>query len=176
MAKILPRALPSNIFLEPQSVSTTPRPELKNPVHLLAFGFGVGLSRRAPGTLGSALGLALFIPLSTLPLIHYCLLLVILLLGGVWLCGRTARDLGIHDHGGIVFDEIVGMLIALTALPLDWLWVVSGFALFRFFDIVKPWPISWLDRKVGGGMGIMLDDVVAGIFTLGLLQLGLHLL
>ncbi|HEY5701188.1 MAG TPA: phosphatidylglycerophosphatase A [Gammaproteobacteria bacterium] len=151
-------------------------PNLKDPVHLLAFGFGTGLAPRAPGTAGSLLGALLYIPLSALPLTIFLPLLAGLFAAGVWLCGRTARDLGVHDHGGIVFDEIVGVLVAMIALPLDWRWLLIAFLLFRLFDIVKPWPIRQLDRRVKGGLGIMLDDVVAGLFARALLQSALHLL
>ena len=158
------------------TVTSRVRPNLKNPVHLLAFGFGTGLMPRAPGTAGSVVGALLYIPLSALPLIHFVGLLVALFAAGVWLCGRTASDLGVHDHGGIVFDEIVGVLIAMAALPRDWIWLLAAFLLFRLFDIVKPWPIRWLDRQVKGGLGIMLDDLVAGVFALVLLQSARHLL
>lgn len=157
-------------------MSTQPRPDLKNPVHLLAFGFGAGLVPRAPGTAGSLVGAVLYLPLSALPLAAYLVLLGILFAGGVWLCGRTAGDLGVHDHSGIVFDEIVGILVAVTALPLDWRWLLIAFLIFRLFDVIKPWPIRLLDRRVKGGLGIMLDDLVAGIAALALLQSGLHLL
>ncbi len=152
------------------------RPNLKNPVHLLAFGLGTGLSPVAPGTAGSALGVLLYLPLSALPLAVYLGVTALLFAAGVWLCARTSKDLGVHDHGGIVFDEIVGFLITMIALPREWPWIACGFLLFRFFDIVKPWPIRWLDRHVGGGLGIMLDDLVAGLFALILLQLVLRLL
>jgi len=91
---------------------------------------------------------------------------------GIYLCGKTADALGVHDHGGIVWDEIVGYLITMIAVPLDWKWVLVGFILFRIFDIWKPWPIKWVDSKVSGGLGIMLDDVLAGIFA----AVGLHLI
>lgn len=157
-------------------MATRARPDLKNPVHLLAFGFGTGLAPRAPGTAGSVLGAVLYLALSGLPLFTYVALLAVLFVAGVWLCGRTAEDLGVPDHGGIVFDEVVGVLVAMTALPLHWPWLLAGFLLFRFFDIVKPWPINVLDRRVKGGFGIMLDDLIAGIAALALLQSGLHLL
>ena len=89
---------------------------------------------------------------------------------GIYLCDKASRDMGVHDHGAIVWDEVVGLLITLIAVPAGWLWIIVGFALFRFFDIVKPWPIKWLDSKVSGGFGIMIDDVVAGIFSLICLQ------
>lgn len=152
------------------------RPDLKNPVHLLAFGFGAGLVPRAPGTAGSLLGAVLYPLLSGLPLVLYLALLAVLFLAGVWICGKTAGDLGEHDHGGIVFDEIIGVLVAMTALPVDWRWMAAAFLLFRLFDIAKPWPLSVIDRRVKGGLGIMLDDLAAGLGALALLQLALHLL
>lgn len=100
----------------------------------------------------------------------YLALLVAGTVGGVYLCGFTARALGVHDHSGIVWDEIVGYFVTMFAAPEGWQWVLAGFVLFRFFDIVKPWPIHWLDRRVGGGLGIMLDDIVAGLFALAGLQ------
>ena len=153
-----------------------PLPDLKNPVHLLAFGFGAGLVPRAPGTAGSLVGAAMYVPLSGLPLVIYLPLVAGMFAAGVWLCGRTAADLGVHDHGGIVFDEIVGVLVAMIALPLDWIWLICGLLLFRLLDVLKPWPISLLDRRVGGGLGIMLDDLAAGAITLAVLQSGRILL
>jgi len=84
----------------------------------------------------------------------------------VYICDYTSKALGVHDHSGIVIDEIAGYFITMIAVPLDWVWVITGFLLFRFFDILKPWPISWLDKNVHGGLGIMLDDVLAGAFAL----------
>ncbi|SRR5690554_6372866 len=131
--------------------------------HFLAFGFGSGLARRAPGTWGTLAGLA-FVPL--LQLISLPLALLIIATAsvfGVWLCGKVADDLGVHDHGGIVWDEFVGIWITLVLLPAHWGWWLAGFIAFRFFDILKPWPIRALDRRLGGGLGIMLDDILAGI-------------
>jgi len=135
----------------------------RNPVQLLAFGFGSGLSPKAPGTVGSAVAVVFYLPLALLPLIPYTVMVLLCLLLGVWLCGEASRQLGVHDHGGIVWDEFVGLWITLWAVPSGWQWIVAGFLLFRLFDIVKPWPISWLDRSVDGGLGIMIDDVVAGL-------------
>jgi phosphatidylglycerophosphatase A len=101
----------------------------------------------------------------------YLLITLVLAGVGVWLCERAAKTLGVHDHSGIVWDEIVGLLLTLFLAPPGWAWLVTGFVLFRFFDIVKPWPISWLDRRVKGGLGIMLDDVVAALFAWLVLQL-----
>jgi phosphatidylglycerophosphatase A len=89
---------------------------------------------------------------------------------GVWLCHATARDLGIHDHPGIVWDEIIGYLVTMTAAPAGWVWSIVGFALFRILDIGKPWPISVVDRRLCGGLGIMADDLVAGVAACLVLQ------
>jgi phosphatidylglycerophosphatase A len=90
---------------------------------------------------------------------------------GIYLCGKTASDAGVHDHGAIVWDEIVGFFITMLLLPVTWQNIVVGFLLFRFFDIVKPWPIKWLDKHVDGGFGIMIDDVLAAVFAWVLLFL-----
>ena len=140
--------------------------------HFLAFGFGTGLAKKAPGTWGTLAGLAVMPLLYQLPLQLVLLFIVLASIFGVWLCGRVAEDLGVPDHGGIVWDEMVGIWLTLILLPNSLVWWVLGFILFRILDILKPWPISWLDRHVAGGLGIMLDDILAGIIA-GLLLLGL---
>jgi phosphatidylglycerophosphatase A len=150
---------------------TLPKPRLGNPVHLLAFGFGAGCSPKAPGTVGTLVGVALYLPLSSLPLELYLTVVVAVSVVGIGLCSRAARDLGVHDHPGIVWDEIAGYLVTMVAAPAGLEWVLAGFLLFRLFDIWKPWPIRWLDRQVGGGIGIMLDDIVAGALAAVCLQL-----
>ncbi len=151
---------------------TIPPSYLKNPLHFLSLGFGSGLAPVAPGTFGTLAAIPLFWWASDLPLIAFLLLIVAGFALGVYLCGYTSRSLGVHDHSGIVWDEIVGYFITMIAVPLDWRWVIAGFVLFRFFDIVKPWPIRWVDKHLQGGFGIMFDDVLAGIFALS----GLHFL
>ena len=94
---------------------------------------------------------------------------------GIWICGAASLRLGVHDHPGIVWDEFAGFLITMTAVPMSWQTVLAGFLLFRFFDILKPWPIGWLDKKVAGGFGIMLDDIVAGAMAWFVLQLILNM-
>ena len=137
--------------------------------HFLAFGFGSGLAKKAPGTWGTLVGL-LFIPLLHLvPLWSAIVFIGLASVFGVWLCGRVADDLGVHDHGGIVWDEMVGVWMTLILLPNSWPWWLLGFVLFRILDIAKPWPISLLDRHVGGGLGIMLDDMLAGAIAAALL-------
>jgi len=108
--------------------------------------------------------------LRELPLLGYLGAIVVAFVVGVYLCERTSRDLGVHDHGGIVWDEFVGLWITLILVPPGWGWLLLGFVLFRFFDIIKPQPIGWADKKVAGGFGIMLDDVLAGIYAWGVLQ------
>jgi phosphatidylglycerophosphatase A len=138
---------------------------IKNPLHFLAFGFGSGLSPKAPGTMGTLVAVPLFLGLSQLSLIYYLLVVFVALLAGIYVCGKTADDLRVHDHSGIVWDEIVGYWITMTLIPVSWQSVLAGFLLFRLFDIWKPFPIRWLDQKVKGGFGIMVDDVLAGIFA-----------
>ncbi|MDG0969860.1 MAG: phosphatidylglycerophosphatase A [Porticoccaceae bacterium] len=138
---------------------------ITNPQMFLAFGFGSGLSPVAPGTMGTLVAALLWVFLAELPLISYLVFISLSGIFGVYLCGSAAKKLGVHDHAGIVWDEFVGLWIAMIALPFEWQYLVLGFVLFRFFDIVKPWPISWIDGNVGGGFGIMIDDAVAGVAT-----------
>ncbi len=141
------------------------KPDLRQPLHLLAFGFGSGLAPKAPGTFGTLVAVPIYLLMQGLPLIAYLALVLAGFIAGIWICDRTSRDLGVHDHGGIVWDEIIGYLLTMTLAPSGWVWVLLGFLLFRFFDILKPWPIRWLDRRVPGGFGIMLDDLIAGLFA-----------
>lgn len=139
---------------------------LRHPTHFLALGLGSGLSPKAPGTAGTLAAIPLFLLLAQLPLWWYCLAVLFAFIVGIYLCQVTADDFGVHDHGAIVWDEFVGLWISLVPLiyiDVSWLGILLGFLLFRLFDIAKPWPISWLDRQVHGGLGIMLDDVAAGI-------------
>ncbi|WP_027849206.1 phosphatidylglycerophosphatase A family protein [Marinospirillum minutulum] len=146
----------------------------RNPVHFLAFGLGSGASPWAPGTAGTLAAVPLYFLLAQLPLPYYLAMLLITFVIGCWLCGKTSADLGVHDHGGIVWDEFVGYWLTMLALPVSWVWALAGFVLFRFFDILKPWPIRWIDKKVEGGFGIMLDDVLAAIYAGGLLHLAYY--
>ena len=151
----------------------SPREVFSNPVMLLAFGFGSGLSPKAPGTAGSVVALLLYYALlqGLSPAVYLTVLLLSTVLG-IYLCGYAAERLGVHDHGGIVWDEFVGLWLALFALPAGIWWApLLGFALFRLFDIVKPFPIGWFDRQVHGGLGIMLDDILAGSMAFICLQL-----
>jgi phosphatidylglycerophosphatase A len=145
---------------------------LRDPVLLLAFGFGTGLSPRAPGTVGSLLGVALALATSPWPLSIRLAVGAGMVAAGVWLCGAAARRVGVHDHPGIVWDEIAALdLLLQLAPPSIGLWAL-GFGLFRLFDILKPWPIRDLDHRLGGGVGIMLDDLAAALYAAFLLGFG----
>ena len=141
-----------------------------DPVHFLAFGFGSGLSPKAPGTMGTLAAIPLYLLMSQLSLPTYTALVIIACIAGIWICGRASEQLKVHDHGGIVWDEFVGFWITMWALPTTWLTVLLGFVVFRFFDVLKPWPIKLLDKNVSGGFGIMVDDVLAGIFSCALIH------
>lgn len=147
------------------------KPSMTNPVHLLAFGFGSGLAPKAPGTMGTIAAVPFYLLLQHLPSTYYLLMLLVTAIVGIYLCGKAAEDLKVHDHPGIVWDEFVGYWLTMFMAPAGWMWIIIGFVLFRLFDILKPWPISWLDKKVGGGFGIMVDDVLAGLFALLCLQI-----
>jgi len=161
-----------SIFLNTQvgKNKLTPKQIVSDPVLFLAFGFGSGLAKKAPGTFGTLAAVPLYLALvQAQSLIVYSLVTLIVILAGVWICGQAAEKLGEHDFGGIVWDEIAGFLVTMWLVPFTWQAVVLGFILFRVFDIIKPWPIRWIDRQVHGGLGIMLDDVLAGVFAGGLL-------
>lgn len=152
---------------------------IRNPVHFLAFGLGSGLLRPAPGTWGTLAGLLLYIPLASL-LQHTVIttfFLIITFALGCYLCGKTARDLGVHDYGGIVWDEFVGIWLTLALTPPAFfaksalLAYSAAFIAFRLFDIIKPPPIRFFDRRIPGGFGIMFDDIIAALFAAGALWL-----
>lgn len=147
------------------------RIQLTNPIHFLALGFGSGLSPFMPGTMGTLAAIPLvWLMASYLDSGFYLLLTSLAALIGIWICGKTAEDMQVHDHGAIVWDEVAGYMIAMIAVPLSWQNLLVAFLLFRFFDIIKPWPISWLDKTLHGGLGIMADDLLAGVFSLACLQ------
>lgn len=139
---------------------------LSHPAHFVALGFGSGLAPVAPGTFGTLAGWGLYALLAlALPPVVIAFLAIPLFFAGVWACGVTARDLGVEDHGAIVWDEIVAFLpLAAIASSAWWLQAVA-FALFRLFDIWKPYPIGLVERHVKGGMGVMLDDLIAGAYA-----------
>ncbi len=148
-----------------------PRSIWRNPIHFLAFGFGSGILPYAPGTWGTLAAIPFYYILINLSLPYYLVTVIAAAIVGVWLCGTTARDLGYPDHPGIVWDEMVGFWITMIAAPKGPIWVALGFLLFRLFDVWKPWPICWLDKNVPGGLGVMSDDILAGIFAMIIMQI-----
>jgi phosphatidylglycerophosphatase A len=142
------------------------RVALRTPAGFFAFGFGSGLSRYAPGTAGTVAAVPFALLLKQLPGPVFWVALAALFFIGVYLCGAASRLLGRHDPGNIVWDEMVGFWLTVALLPMTWSWWLAGFAAFRLFDILKPWPIRWLDQRVPGGFGIMLDDAVAAVYAL----------
>lgn len=153
-----------------QKAAPLPAGFLKDPVNLLAFGLGSGCLPVAPGTFGTLVAIPLYLLMSLLLPAQYAVLTVILGLLGVGICQHASRRLGVHDHSGIVWDEVVGFLVTMFMIKPGGLALLAGFALFRLFDIWKPFPIRWLDRHVHGGTGIMLDDVVAGLYAAVIMQ------
>lgn len=138
-----------------------------HPAHLIAFGFGAGLARFAPGTWGTLFAWPLgWVLGGWLEAPAYLLLVAALFALGVWACGKTGRDLGVHDHGGMVWDEVVAFLLVLAIVPREFFWQLGAFVAFRFFDILKPPPIRALERRLQGGLGVMLDDIVAAGYAL----------
>ena len=140
--------------------------QLTNPIHLLAVGLGSGMSPIMPGTMGSAMAIPLWLLFNGLQPYLYWILIVVAFIFGCFLCQKTSDDTHTHDSGHIVWDEFVGMWITLFFIPqISVLWIAIAFFAFRVFDMAKPWPIRWFDKRVPGGFGIMIDDVIAAIFS-----------
>ncbi|MCH9643599.1 MAG: phosphatidylglycerophosphatase A [Gammaproteobacteria bacterium] len=142
-----------------------------NPILFIGCGFGVGTLPGMPGTYGTLLAIPFYLIFQPLPLWMYITIVAAMNVIGIWLCGIVNREFGSDDHPAAIWDEIAAFMIVLIAVPPDWILIAIGFALFRFFDIVKPGPIGWIDRNVHGGFGVMLDDIVAAAISWGILQL-----
>lgn len=148
----------------------------RNPIHFLAFGLGSGAAPWAPGTVGTAAAVIPYLLwIQFLSPLSFLLLLAGTFLIGVWLCEKTSEDLGVHDHSGIVWDEFVGYWLTMFLAPGGWQWALAGFLLFRVFDVLKPWPVKWADRRVAGGFGIMVDDILAAVYAWAALQILIRL-
>ncbi len=150
---------------QPMQPDPDRRIRLDNPAMLVAFMFGAGLAPRAPGTFGTLAAIPVYLALSGMTSTGYLVITALVSLLGVVAADKAARQLGVHDHPGIVIDEVAGYLVTMAFVPFSWSAVAAGFVLFRVFDILKPWPIRWLDRRVEGGVGIVLDDLVAGVLA-----------
>lgn len=160
--------------MEMENIAAKTRPCTRsvfhNPIHFVAFGFGSGLLPRMPGTYGTIVAIPIYLLIANTPLWLYALITLLLITFAVYACGVTARDIGVHDYSGIVLDEIVGYLLTMLAVPVNWFFIVLGFVLFRVFDIWKPWQIRWVDHKVKGGLGIVGDDLLAAVYAWIILQ------
>jgi len=152
-------------------IDSKPTFNLTQPIQFLALGFGSGLAPKAPGTFGTLAAIPVFLLLTMLSPLLYGITVLVLALAGIYICGKAADDVGVHDHPAIVWDEFVGFFITMFMVPVSWQSILVGFILFRIFDILKPWPISFIDKKMTGGLGIMFDDVLAGFFALAIMQL-----
>jgi len=152
-----------------------PRDLLRHPVHFLSLGFGSGLVPKAPGTAGTLTAIPVYYLCAVLLTdMGYVLVTLFACLLGIYLCGQTTRSLGVKDHPAIVWDEFCGFMITMLFVPPSFINVLAGFILFRVFDITKPWPVSVIDSRMHGGLGVMLDDIVAGLYALVLLQILVH--
>ncbi len=143
----------------------------QKPTHFIAFGFGVGALPFAPGTFGTLIAIPFYLALQALPLSLYLFMLLFITLGSMWLCDRVSKEIKVDDHQGMCLDEIVGFLVTMTYAPHGIGWIIAGFILFRLFDILKPWPIHWVDNKIHGGVGAILDDVLAGVYSFAIMYL-----
>ena len=142
------------------------KPTMSNPIHFFAFCGGIGLIGLAPGTAGTLFGILVWWLTRDAGFLIQSLMAIIFLTAGIWICGKCAKDLNVHDHPGIVWDEMATMFTILLFQPMSWQNWLLAFILFRCFDIFKPWPISYIDKNISGGLGIMLDDIVAGVATI----------
>jgi phosphatidylglycerophosphatase A len=144
---------------------------LSNPVYLLSFGFGSGLAKKAPGTFGTIVGLPMYLLLEPhLNLFMMLALITVLFAIGIWFCDKTGEALGVNDYKGIVWDEIVAMMLVMTCTPPGYVWAIVAFAAFRFFDIFKPFPISFFDKNYHNGFGVMFDDILAAGYAILVLE------
>lgn len=142
-----------------------------DPRYFIGYGFGTGLLPKMPGTWGTLMAIPIYLVLAKFNLLAYLLMLLLIGIYAVSVSEALSKEIGLHDDPGMNIDEIVGYLITMMAGPMTWWGVILGFAYFRLFDIWKPWPIGWVDQKVKGGFGMILDDVIAGLAALLALQL-----
>jgi phosphatidylglycerophosphatase A len=143
----------------------------KNPWHFIAFGFGTGAIPIAPGTFGTLIAIPFYLYLSTFSHTFYLICTFLVTLFSIWLCEKLSREMQVDDHQGMCIDEFVGYLVTMYGAPYGWGWILFGVILFRIFDIWKPWPIRQIDTHVKGGFGMILDDVVAGVFSLVIIHI-----
>lgn len=137
----------------------------QKPSHFIAFGLGSGVMPFAPGTFGTLMAIPFYIMMQSFSNTLYFFVVLLITLASMWLTDKVSKEINVHDHPGMCIDEFVGFFVTMFAAPKGFLWIALGFGLFRFFDIVKPWPINYVDTHVKGGVGVILDDVIAGVFS-----------
>ena len=142
----------------------------KNPLYFIAFGFGSGTLPFAPGTFGTLAAVFIYLGIQQLPLFSYLIFVGIFTIFSIWVSDWVSKRIKIHDHPGMCIDEFAGFFVTMINAPQGWGWVLLGFILFRLFDIWKPWPINVIDKRVHGGFGMILDDLVAGLFAMMIIQ------
>lgn len=143
----------------------------QNPLHFIAFGFGSGAIPIAPGTFGTLLAIPFYLAIQHLSNLNYLIVITIITILSCWLCEKVSREIAADDHQGMCIDEFVGFLVTMFAAPIGWQWILIGVILFRIFDIWKPQPIRYLDEHIHGGIGMILDDVAAGVFSAIIIQI-----
>lgn len=167
----------SHLFAQTRKIAPPkPKPPIpeaiwQKPLYFLAFGLGSGAMPFAPGTFGTLLAIPFYLLLQPLSLTAYILFVIAFMIVSSWICDIVSRQIQVHDHPGMTIDEFAGFFVTMINAPHGWQWVVLGLVLFRFFDIVKPWPIRFLDQRVHGGFGVVLDDIVAGLFAMIIIQI-----
>ncbi len=151
-------------------IPPVPREVWRNPLYFIAFGFGSGAVPFAPGTFGTLMAIPFYLGLRCLPLTAYLIFLLGFIIFTSWLCDVISRSTHTHDHPGMCIDEFAGFFVTMIAAPAGWQWIAAGFVLFRVFDIWKPWPISYADKNIPGGFGMIFDDVLAGLYAMIVIQ------
>ncbi len=173
---IMEKSLVSNTFKRDYTcIAPIPEKVWQDPLYFIAFGFGTGTMPFAPGTFGTLMAVPIYLLMAPLRPLSYLILLVAIITFSMWLCGKVTKEIGVEDHQGMNLDEIVGYLVTMFYIPFGWGWMLAGFVLFRLFDIWKPWPINLVDRHVHGGIGMILDDVLAGVFSCALLSMAAYI-
>jgi phosphatidylglycerophosphatase A len=165
----------TSIFKKLKSYSR-PSPPLpqkiwRDPLYFIAFGLGSGTMPFAPGTFGTLLAIPFYLLMRPLPLVPYIIFVIAFIIFSSWISERVSREIHVHDHPGMCIDEFTGFFVTMINAPHGWEWILLGFLLFRLFDIWKPWPIRYVDKKIYGGFGMILDDIVAGIFAMLIIQI-----
>lgn len=159
-----------NIFKN-KKIPPVPLSIWQKPLDFIAFGFGTGALPIAPGTFGTLIAIPFYLLVQSLSLTPYLILTIVLTIVSIWICDKVSKEIKVHDHQGMCLDEIVGFFVTMIAAPKGAAWIILGFFLFRLFDIWKPFPIRFVDQRVGGGFGIVIDDVLAGIYASVVIQL-----